>query len=352
MGTSNPAFTNRLHVHSTDPFSGGDVSIGITNTFTTDALGRGARFRMNNYNLNIANNEPTGKMSFSTNFNERFVILPSGNIGINNNTPAYTLDISSNSSKGVYINQAGNDANGLEVELPVSGNNNKGIFVSNPKNFSPPNNFSAGVHAVSGSGSALSFSPTNNYGLIGECRNPDDGYGVLGISNSPSPQINSAGVVGFNFSSAASSYGVIGISSGSSGGGTVGYTNNATAGLMGYATFNSTGPTIKSVSATGSATIGLELENGALKVSGANRTVFRHTCTVGNTGGNETIIPNSSFANNPNDLLIVTPYWDGVYLNAPLGVYFEATSATWRIFRQDLGFMPLNAKFNVMVVKQ
>jgi hypothetical protein len=94
----------------------------------------------------------------------------------------------------------------------------------------------------------------------------------------------------------------------------------------------------------------LELNNGTIKVSGANRFVFQHTTTAANITGNETIIPNTSLANSAGDLLIITPVWEGVYLNAAIGVYFSAGS--WRIFRQDLVAMPLGIKFNVLVVKQ
>ncbi len=352
IGTPNPSFQNDLHVHNSDPALGIDVSIGISNSITTDANGRGARFRMSGANLLIANNEVTGSLSLSTNANQRLLITPSGNIGINNLTPAYLLDIEANGSSAVNINQTGSSATGMAVTMPIAGTNNRGIFVTNTANFSPPGNYAIGIHAVTGSGAGISLSPTSNYGLIGECRNPSGGYGVLGVSNSPSAQITQAGVVGINYSTAASSFGVIGSSSGTSGAGTAGTTDNGAAGLLGYAGPASTGPAIKSVSIPGSSRIGLELENGAIKVSGTNRMVFRHVCTAGNTAGNETIIPNTTLANDPNDLLIVTPYWDGTYLNSAIGVYFEATSNTWRIFRQDMGFMPLNVKFNVMVIKQ
>ncbi len=353
IGTATPSLQNSLHVHNTDPVLGGDVSIGITNTFTTDANGRGARLRMNAYDLGIINNEPTGKLSLSTNFNQRLMILPNGNIGINNLNPAYLLDIEANSSsRAVNINQTGSSSSGMEILATGGGTSNRGIFINNNVNYSLPSNYSIGVHAVSGSGSPFSLSPNRNYGLIGECRNPAGGYGVLGISNSPSSQLREAGVVGTNNSTAANTYGVIGNSAGTSGAGIAGTTENGTAGLLGYAYPASTGPAIKSVSAPGSSRIGLELENGAIKVSGTTPSVFRHIATVANTNSNETIIPNSTQANAASDLLIVTPYWDGVYLNAAIGVYFEVISGTWRIFRQDFGNIPLDAKFNVMVVKQ
>jgi hypothetical protein len=353
IGTSSPSSQNNLHVHNSNSLAGIDVSIGISNSITTDANGRGARFRMNGSDLLIINNETTGSLSLSTNFNQRLVITPTGNIGINNLNPNYLLDIEANSgSRAVNINQTGSNSSGLTVTSTSGNTNNTGIYVSNPTNSSLPNNYATAIHAVSGNGASAFFSPTTNYGLIGESRNTVAGYGVLGISRSPSPQLIEAAVVGVNYATAASSYGVIGSSSGSSGAGTVGYTDNFTAGLLGYASPFSIGPAIKSVSELGSSNIGLELENGAIKVSGPIRSVFRHTATAANTTSNETIIPNTTLARNANDLLIVTPYWDGTYVNAPIGVYFEASSSTWRIFRQDLGAMPLNAKFNVMVIKQ
>lgn len=349
IGTTAPATAYNLHVHSNDIVSGGDVSIGITNGFTTDANGRGARLRMNAYDLAIINNETTGKISLSTNANQRLLIMPNGNIGINNLNPAYLLDVEASGSRGINIRQTGGSSDGLVISSTLGNTNNKGILVTNPTNFSLPNNYAVGVHAISGSGSAFSLSTTSNYGLIGECRNPAGGIGILGVSNSPSPQLIEAGVVGTNFSTAASSYGVIGSSSGSSGAGTVGFTDNATAGLLGYAFVGSTGPAIKSVSLTGTSGIGLELENGAIKVSGTNRSAFRHVSNISNTLNNETVLP-TTVANSFNDLVFVTVVWEGVYLNVPVGVYFQGGS--WRIFRQDLQAMPLNTIFNVMVIKQ
>jgi hypothetical protein len=339
IGTTTPSSQNNLHVHNSASLSGIDVSIGISNSLTTDANGRGARFRMNGSDLLIANNETTGRLSLSTNLNQRLVITPSGNIGINNLNPNHLLDIA----------QTTGSSNGINVATNSSLLNTTGIRVTNPNNYSSPNNYATGVHAISGSGATFIFLPTSNYGVIGESRNLTTGYGVLGISHSASTGLTEAGVVGINYSTAASAFGILGESSGSSGAGILGYTSNATAGVQGYSNISSTGPAIKST-CLGSLRIGLELENGAIKVSGTSRTVFRHTATVENTIANETEIPNTGFANNANDLLIVTPYWDGVFVNAPIGVYF--TSGTWRIFRQDQQAMPINAKFNILVVKQ
>ena len=95
------------------------------------------------------------------------------------------------------------------------------------------------------------------------------------------------------------------------------------------------------------------MNNGAIKVSGANRTVFQITANTGaggNTSGNTLTIPNTTLANAATDLLIVTPVYVTVYLNKPIGVWWDG--ANWNIFTQDLTNMPNGARFNVMVVKQ
>jgi hypothetical protein len=102
--------------------------------------------------------------------------------------------------------------------------------------------------------------------------------------------------------------------------------------------------------------VALQIDNGALKVSGANKTVFQITAVTGpggNTVGNTLTIPNTTLANQLSDLLIITPVFaafGGVYCNFPLGVWWNGTN--WTIFNQTLGAMPNGAVFNVMVVKQ
>jgi hypothetical protein len=59
----------------------------------------------------------------------------------------------------------------------------------------------------------------------------------------------------------------------------------------------------------------------------------------------------------PNAILFVTPNWNpggvgsGVYDNHAIGVYFDPASQKWTIFNQDFAVMPVNAAFNVMIVK-
>ncbi len=343
IGTTTPAA--KLHVH--EGVTGSDVSIMLTNSTTGTNPLRGARLRMLNSDFSLYNYEATGKMHFYTGFTSRMTISEEGNIGIGTMTPTRKLEIVGNgTTPGIYVNHSGNTTAG--ITSLISNANTIGVATQNYHNVSG-SEYGIGVWAVSGQGSG-SISPSNNYGVIGESRNTANGIGIMGISNAPSGPVIDAGVVGFNFSTQPFSYGIIGSTSSNTGAGTVGKTTNGSAGLLGIAFASSTGSAIKATSQTGSSQINLELDNGAIKVSGANRTVFQHAATAGNTSFNETIIPNTTLANSPTDLLIVTPYWDGVYVNAPIGVYYAL--GQWRIFRQDSGTMPVGAKFNVLVVKQ
>jgi hypothetical protein len=294
---------------------------------------------MLNNDFYVVNYETNGKLGFSTNFNVRMIINEFGLVGIGTTSPQYKLDIA----------ESGNNTRAINVQMANGFTNTTGIYVFNPYNVGTPGAYSTGIHALVGSG-GTALVPGNQYAVIGENLNSNRGIGVLGTSNSPSPDLSQGAVTGINFSSSASAYGVIGTSLGSSGAGVAGVTTNATAGLVGHAKAGSTGPAIKAAAASGSSQIGLELENSAIKVSGTGRSVFQHVATVENINSNFTIIPTSTLANAPTDLLIVTPYWDAVYVKSPIGVFFNG--ANWAIFRQDEQPMPTGAKFNVLVVKQ
>jgi hypothetical protein len=174
----------------------------------------------------------------------------------------------------------------------------------------------------------------------------------LGLSIAPSASVIDAAVVGINFGTGTNSYGIIGSSFGSNGAGVVGKTDNATSGILGI-TMNATGPAIKA-QADGSSVVALELQNGALKVSGTNKTVFRIVAQTGvNINSNQVVIPTTTLANSETDLLIVTPVYNsatGVYLNRPIGVWWNGSN--WTIFTQDASAMPAGAEFNVLIVKQ
>jgi len=95
----------------------------------------------------------------------------------------------------------------------------------------------------------------------------------------------------------------------------------------------------------------LELNNGYIKVSGANKTAFVHTTTAGNISANLSVLnyPNAAAT----DMLFVTHNYSPVntYFNYNYGVYWNG--AAWTIYIEAHATpMPVNINFNVMVIKQ
>jgi hypothetical protein len=98
---------------------------------------------------------------------------------------------------------------------------------------------------------------------------------------------------------------------------------------------------------------------GAIKVAGGitAQPAFKIT-TVTGSGGNTTAnvltIPNTTLANNINDILIVTHNFspNGTYLNKAYGVFWNVITNTWNIYLEDISTMPNNISFNVLVIKQ
>ena len=98
---------------------------------------------------------------------------------------------------------------------------------------------------------------------------------------------------------------------------------------------------------------------GGIKVSGAasTRAAFKITTNTGgggNTTANVLTIPNTTLANNINDILIVTHNYspNNTYLNKAYGVFWSAITNTWNIYLEDISTMPNNISFNVLVIKQ
>jgi hypothetical protein len=117
---------------------------------------------------------------------------------------------------------------------------------------------------------------------------------------------------------------------------------------------SSTNPTINIVNNTN---LGNAIEiNGGIKVSGTNKAAFKITSITGgggNTSLNILTIPNSTLANNANDILIVTHNYspNNTYLNHAYGVYWTGTA--WAIYLENsASVMPNNITFNVLVIKQ
>jgi hypothetical protein len=101
IGTPTPATAYKLHVHADFPIT--DASIGITNSITTDGNLRGARLRQNASDFILHNYEATGKIKFSTNFNERMTIAPNGYVGIGSHDPTYAFDVRNNTRGSLFM---------------------------------------------------------------------------------------------------------------------------------------------------------------------------------------------------------------------------------------------------------
>lgn len=96
----------------------------------------------------------------------------------------------------------------------------------------------------------------------------------------------------------------------------------------------------------------ININNGFLKVSGANKTAFKHTTGLGNISGNFSFLTYA--APNENDIVIVTHNYSptSTYLNKAIGVFWDAGTSRWCIYNEDLSAMPANITFNVLVIKQ
>lgn len=186
-----------------------------------------------------------------------------------------------------------------------------------------------------------------------------DGSGVYGISYATRTGTQSyAGVTGLNLSSATDRFGVIGTSYGTSSGSiySAGVGGYGDYGVLGYSSSNSGAGMIAQHSNGKTA---LEINNGFMKVSGANKTAFVHVATVGNlvSGFNY-----ATLLNYPNqaqtDIILVTHVYNPAggnaqYLNSPISTWW--TQNGWAIFNENFGDMVVNGigkAFNVLVIKQ
>jgi len=199
-----------------------------------------------------------------------------------------------------------------------------------------------------------------------------NGVGVLGRTNSVSGgSVTSAasGVLGEVISATTGPYvaGVRGLNFSPLGQGVLGYHDSDGTGVYGeaqsgYGVFAKTNSGTALYAFTGTGTIGLELYNGALKVSGPNKTAF-----ILNGGkvfvpslGLEMIPINSAYSNgDPNAIVSVTPlgHYDALYLTYypdtphPIYVVYVTELAQWCILNADGAPLPANARFSVVIIK-
>ncbi len=167
---------------------------------------------------------------------------------------------------------------------------------------------------------------------------------------------NYAAVVGHNTltDTAANGVGVIGWTESGVGSGVAGFASATSTAVLGYT--QGTGSALKGIYAGATTGTSLELNNGALLVTGTNKTAFSlstNTCLDTTTTPTSCVIDNPMTNADPNVLLIVTE--SGILTSStlahPYGVYESAADGKWRIRFVDGANMVAGISFNVLVVK-
>lgn len=194
--------------------------------------------------------------------------------------------------------------------------------------------------------------------------------GLFGYVNTAAPGSFSAGVRGVNSGTGANGIGTIGYQAGSgtgvygetpSGIGVYGIATNITAnntGLLGE-TSSPNGRGVEARYSGAGVGITLELNNGPLKVSGANPAAFVHTATVANKiTTSSTEITNPLCDGDPNVILIVNNRGVNVagggtiFNRAPLGSWYDPARGKWQILNVNQSTLTTGSEFNVLVIKR
>ncbi len=235
-----------------------------------------------------------------------------------------------------------------------------------------------------GGAGAITARSTNSFGLIASGGSSSGGvFGVVTDGSSNTTFSAGAGITGFSnvgngvagISYDASHSGVDGSSTngngvrgtstnGIAGSFTVTNSSNANPAIEGVTSgagpgvFGSSGggPGVKSTFNGVGAGTSLEVNNGAIKVTGGNQPAFIHTATPANIALNYTVITNALTDGDPSASLFVTPLQNPampIFCNFPIGVYYLVGAGKWVIFNEGgLGtFIPVSAQFNVLVIK-
>jgi len=209
-------------------------------------------------------------------------------------------------------------------------------------------------------------------GVVGRARSTTSGTlltavtGVLGEINAAPTGLYSAAVRGIHYSTTGNGIGVVGYQDGagwgvygqtpqgigvygrviggdSFGGGVLGESLGAAPGV--HASYSGSG-----------AGVALQIENGAIQVSGTARAAFVQTAVEGNLTLDSTVIDNPLCNGDPNAILIVTarhnPAAPFVY-NTDVFVRYWTAAARWEIVMPGVTSSSyINAQFNVLVIKQ
>jgi hypothetical protein len=254
-----------------------------------------------------------------------------GNIGIgilaSNNSAINPTSNFTNTGGGDGINVEVNKSNTIDgVGIVVEGHLGKAISASSSSNNSnkPTGYFAnnSGLNGVALKGEAFGGSIAS-VGVLGTAM---IGFGVIGNTSS-----------GF------------GVSGQSAGSGFGGYFTSSEGIAINGQSFSLSQPAAHFYNENG---VALEI-NGEIKIpiasSASNKPIFVHTATAANTSGSQTVVnyPNAL----PTDFLLITQIFGGVVMDPhPTAISHNGTN--WIIFNINSTPMPINATFNVMVIKQ
>lgn len=369
MGIITPQ--SNLHIHSGTTSSS---TLRLSNNITTGASNRGANLRMLGGNLFISNEETTGNIGIITNGEERMNILSNGQVSIGTSTaaPGGKLhvhdDIVSQDVKILltnYLTGPGNLRGGsiqfLDFDFILNNYEANGkVQINTGSGFNPRLTVDAagnvGIGVTNPSAPVEIQNATSGTNFLMKVRNTGNGNGIISSIDNPALILptNKVAIMGNSVDNNA----IVGMAEGSgfaihgysaSGRGVYGNSNNGY-GVFGRAeNASSPGGFFQNFSING---VALQIDGG-IKVVGSSKPIFQITAVTGpggNTSSNTLTIPNTTQANAATDLLIVTPVYVSVYLNKPIGVWWDGIN--WNIFTQDLSNMPNGAIFNVLVVKQ
>lgn len=107
--------------------------------------------------------------------------------------------------------------------------------------------------------------------------------------------------------------------------------------------------------ATGSGTA-LEVAGGPIKVSGTVRPAFQRVTKPDNTSLYITTIDQPLTNGDPNALVFITHVFSnggpGVYDDKVSSVWYDASLQRWRIYHDDRTAMPLDSRFDVLVINR
>jgi hypothetical protein len=351
IGINAPAVN--LHVTAASSPSQVDGNILITNGITGHTIADGLRIRMNSSNASIQNSE-NGDLLIQTNQgvtgeygSPAIWIKPSGAIGIGTSTPTAHLEVAgqvkiTGGSPGVGKVLTSN-AEGLATwTVPVSstqwntnGNNiynaNNGfvgIGISNPAANLQVNDATEGspegniliTNQLSGTSLFDGLRLRMNF-LVASIQNNENGdmffqtnQGATGEYGSPAIWIKPSGAIGIGTSTPGAKLEILG---------------------------------------SGSNQPALNINDGFMKVSGANKTAFTILGSESNSSGHILAL---NYANqSATDILLVTHNYNpggvgGLYHNNAVGVFW--TGSAWTIFSEDTQTPMLGKSFNVLVIKQ